>query len=386
VRIEGVMPIGFANQGEMQPGPIEVRVARDGRVLALGQDLPPDDAEIVLDLDGAYISPGWIDLHVHVHRALSAGVSPYDIGPTTGVTCLVDAGSAGEASIRGLVEQVEEASEFRIKAFLNIGSMGKSSYNYRGIDLLATERCARQYRHCLVGLKVSASRAFLSEMRFYPVLAAKRLALDLGLPLMVHIGEPPPFLEELVQLLGPGDILTHCYHGKVGNSLRASPNRVVPLLREALQKGVLLDVGHGDSSFSVVSARIGVEEGILPDSISTDLHTNSMKHGNLSLALVMTKLLACGVALEDVVRMVTHGANRTVGLDGYGILRRFESANFTMFSVEEELVQLQDTGAPNDIESGQASENQALFHGHRVVRPLHAVVGSRLWDCSLTAA
>jgi dihydroorotase len=349
---------------------------KDGCIAEVGKSLDPAAYSCTVDIEGKYISPGWIDLHTHVYDVSHLGLNPAIIGPSAGVTTLVDAGSAGEEMFHGFYKYVIEHSPFPIYAFLNIGSYAHLDYGHANINMLKAMRCVEKHRDVIKGIKIMASRRYLRDFGLHPLRAAKRLALDLNLPLMVHIAEPPAFLEEMMDdLLGAGDIITHCYHGKIGNSVRYGQKRVLALYHAAVDKGVLLDVGHGESSFSVESARLAIAEGLKPFSISTDLHGANIDGPVWSLAAVMSKMLACGLSLEEVVRMVTLNPGRVVASSEYGVLQVGAPVNITVFDVEKGRFEFSDSGAPDDMTSGGDPSHQTRFNGTCFVRPFCAIVG-----------
>jgi dihydroorotase len=209
-------------------------------------------------------------------------------------------------------------------------------------------------------------------------MAAKRLAVDLNLPLMVHIGEPPVYVDELIgNILDSGDIITHCFTGKAGNSLRSSPSRVIALYREAHEKGILLDIGHGVASFSFESAQGAIEQGIKPHTISTDLHALSLNGPVWSLATVMSKMLVCGLSLPEVVEMVTLNPATILGKSDYGSLERGATANFTIFDLAEGRFSFSD--ASEETDAGESNESSWVrFQGDRFVKPRYVLLGPKL--------
>jgi len=375
VLLHGGIPMGFKGRAQTE-SPLDIGI-KDGHIVELGESLDPSAYSRSIDIGGYRFSPGWIDLHTHVGEIWKVALDPALIGPVNGVTSLVDAGSYGEATFGGFYKYSIKDNPFPIYAFLNIGSLSHLDYGYEHINLLESAKCVEAHRDVIKGIKIMASRLYLKNSGLHPIRAAKRLALDLNLPLMVHIAEPPVYLEELVDgLLGDGDIITHCYHGKVGNSVRYGPERILKLYGEAMKKGVRLDVGHGQSSFSVESARLALEHGFKPFSISTDLHSENIDGPVWSLAAVMSKMLACGLSLDEVVQMVTVNPGRIVAPSDYGTLQVGTPVNLTVFDIEEGCFEFTDSAAPNDVTSGGDPRYQERFVGTRFLRPHYAIVGT----------
>lgn len=375
VLLRGGHPIGFKDVEQPQQ-PVDIGI-KNGRIAAIGESLDPGPYERTIDIRGQNVSPGWIDLHTHVYEMTEIALAPGRIGLSDGVTTVVDAGSAGEAMFYGMYEHTIKNNPFPIYAFLNIGSYAHLNYGHEHINLLKVTRCVEAHRDVIKGIKIMASRLYLKNAGLHPLRAAKRLAVDLGLPLMVHIAEPPVFLEEMVEnLLTKGDIITHCYHGKVGNSVRYGKTRILTLYREALDKGVRLDVGHGQSSFSVESALLAIEYGLKPFSISTDLHAGNINGPVWSMSTVMSKMLACGLSLDEVIQMSTINPGGVVASAEYGELQVGALANLTVFDIEEGCFEFTDSAAPDDFTNGGDPCYQTRFRGTRFVCPRYAIIGT----------
>src|SRR5687767_9646683 len=213
-----VKPVAFS--AGMPNGPLDVIVAADGRIEAVGRDLQAPAEARAVDGNGAFLSPGWVDLHTHVwYGGTDISIRPSICGVERGVTTVVDAGSAGEANFHGFREFIIEPARERIRAFLNIGSIGLVNCNkvselidIRSIDIDRTIACVEQNRDVIVGIKVRASHVILGSWGITPVKVAKKVAKILKLPLMVHVGEPPPLFDEVLEILTAGDVVTHCFN------------------------------------------------------------------------------------------------------------------------------------------------------------------------------
>ena len=182
----------------------------------------------------------------------------------------------------------------------------------RSIDIDRTIACIEQNRDVIVGIKVRASHVILGAWGITPVKVAKKLAKIVKLPLMVHVGEPPPLYDEILEFLTPGDIVTHCFNGKRGGSL-IEDDDLFELARRCAQDGIHLDVGHGGASFSFRVAEVAISRGLMPFSISTDLHKRSLDMPVWDLATTMSKLLAFGMPLDKTVEAVTVAPASVIG-------------------------------------------------------------------------
>ena len=315
----------------------EILVGDDGLVANSGAR----DADVI-DCKGAYVSPGWCDLHVHVwHGGTDISVRASEAGRATGVTAMADAGSAGEAAFHGLREYVIEAQQETVRAFLNIGSIGLVACNRvtelidaRSIDVDRTIAVAEANREVICGIKVRASGVISGAWGITPTKIAKRVAEILDLPLMVHVGEPPPMIDEVFDVLTPGDIVTHCFNGKKAGSIRDTP-RLFAQAKRLAASGIRMDIGHGAASFSFETARAAVADGLIPFSISTDLHLHNIRGPVYDLATTMSKLLAIGVPFDEVIAAVTERPRPILGLGGRDGARPGRKADFTVFELEE---------------------------------------------------
>ncbi len=330
IRIANFRPIGLATAGKDA-------IAVDGHGKIAGPDEPIAET---LDCQGAYLSPGWADLHVHIwYGGTDISVRPGFAGRATGVTALADAGSAGEANFHGLREYVIDKQPETIKAFINIGSIGLVACNRVSelgamsfIDAERTLDVIELNRDVVCGVKVRASGLIVGKLGITPVRIAKLVAETAQLPLMVHCGEPPPLVDEILDVLAPGDVLTHCFHGKPAGSIRDTQS-VFALAKQAADAGIHMDVGHGAESFDFEVARESIAEGLVPYSISTDLHARNIHDPVYDLASTMAKMHAVGMSLEECIAAVTTRPRGFLGLDNSGALADGAQADFTVFDV-----------------------------------------------------
>lgn len=318
----------------------EIHIGDDG---IIGTAVPGAQ---VIDCEDAFLSPGWCDLHVHVwHGGTDISVRPSLAGRGSGVTAMADAGSAGEANFHGLREYIIDPAAETVRAFINIGSIGLVACNrvselidMRSVDVDRTLAVIEANRDVICGVKVRASGVIVGAWGITPAKIAKRVAEIAGLPLMVHIGEPPALIDEIFDILGPGDIITHCFNGKKAGSIRDTRALFDQAMRLA-DSGVRMDIGHGQASFCFATARASLEAGLRPWSISTDLHLRNVHGAVKDFATTASKLLAVGLPFADVVTAISAHPRETMGLPpvpGTG-----DRADFTLFrvaEVEEEVV------------------------------------------------
>ena len=274
---------------------------KDGSIAALGEISAP--ALKTIDLDGKYYaSAGWIDSHVHCYpNSPIYHDEPDSVGIATGVTTVIDAGSTGADDVDDFYQLTRKAAT-EVYALLNISRVGLIAQNelanMANIDAEAVKQAVARHPDFIVGLKARMSSSVVGENGITPLERGKAIQKENGdLPLMVHIGNNPPNLDEIAELLSSGDIITHCYNGKPNRILTPEGELRGSIVR-ALKRGVRLDVGHGTASFSFEVARRAIAMGILPHTISSDIYCRNRIDGPVrSLALVMSKFLAIGMSL-----------------------------------------------------------------------------------------
>lgn len=346
--ITNVKPVAFGQHSHQ--GAIDILIGEDGKLAKVGKDLPRADINNIVEGNGSFISPGWGDLHAHVwHGGTDISVRPNLCGVQRGVTTIVDAGSAGEANFHGFREYIIEQSRERIKAFLNLGSIGLVACNrvselsdIRSVDIDRIVACYHENRDHIVGLKVRASHVITGSWGVTPVKLGKKIAKILKIPMMVHVGEPPALYDEVLEILGPGDIITHCFNGKVGSSIIEDED-LFELAERCAGEGIRLDIGHGGASFSFRVAEVAIERGLLPFSISTDVHLRSINQSVWDLSTTMSKLLSVGMPFDKVVEAVTHAPAEVIRLSMDNLLGTGARSEFTIFDLNDSDLQVVDS-------------------------------------------
>jgi dihydroorotase len=350
---------------------------KDGFVDVIGE-VKESTADKVLDVKQQYATPALVDLHTHVyHLGTSLGVNADQIAKSSGVGVFIDAGSAGAGNFAGFRKYVIEKSGSTIYSFLNVGyggipffgiqknSQASEISDIRVADEVACVDCVRKNRDRIVGIKVRLSKNANGELGVEPLVAAKRCAKKLGVPVMVHFGWPPPFVDDVVELLERGDILTHSFR-PYPNSILAekggSRERVHKKLRNARRRGVVIDIGHGSGSFSFDVAKAALADGFFPDTISTDVHALSIKEPVHDLETTMTKFLALGMPMREIIRSVTYTPAKAIGRPMHGVISPGSPADMVIIGVARKRAVLRD-----------ATGKRLLFD--RMIRPLLRVIG-----------
>ena len=291
-------------------------------IAAVDADLPTKGAGQVIDVSGLYVTPGLVDIHVHAyatagHRDTWAGdnsILPDGFSFRTGVTTLVDTGSAGWRNFEDFRHRVIDRCQTRLFALVNIAGTGMTSIDHEqnpyDMDPDKTAGVARENEDVVVGIKtahyigpewISVDRTLAAAEK-----AATRVMIDFG-----YFRKERPYYQLLGEKLRSGDISTHIFRGPT--PWFDAEGKVLPYLHEARARGVVLDVGHGAGSFCFRNAVPAIAQGFYPDSISTDLHVLCMNMGMLDMATTMAKFLVMGMPLGEVIRASTINPAREIG-------------------------------------------------------------------------
>jgi dihydroorotase len=314
---------------------------RGGRIAAVAPSLSGEGVREVIDVRGKLVTPGLVDLHTHVHPAATYwGIDPDPVAWYSGVTTWVDAGSAGAYTLDSL-RAAARGFRVRVAALLNISAIGLTAADGElrelancDVDLaVATIAANRDLVH---GVKVRMDGKTIGGNGLEPLQRALVVASAAGVPVMVHIGVAPPTVDEVLALLRPGDIVTHCASGLASGSLS-------PAMVDAYAAGVLFDIGHGSGGFAFDVIEAQLKAGIVPHTISSDLHARCLYGPVFDLPTTMAKLLAVGLPLDQVVAAATINPARALGLPGgVGTLAVGAPADIAVFTVEDGDVELVD--------------------------------------------
>ena len=358
-----------------------------GKIAAVSESIPASAAVKVVDVSGLYVTPGLVDMHVHVYAgtgqrgAYSGDLSVYPDGFTfrAGVTTVVDAGSSGHRNFPDFKDRVIDRSRTRVLAMLNIVGLGmgggKIEQDTSDMNAEATAAQANKYKDVVVAIKT----AHYAGPEWVAVDRTVEAANKSGLPVMVDFGSfrpERPFQELLLKHLRPGDIYTHMYLSMV--PMLDDQQKVLPYLFEAKKRGIIFDAGHGAGSFLFRQAVPAIKQGLVPDSISTDLHVSSMNAGMKDMTNVMSKFLNMGLSLQDVVAKSTWAPSREIKREDLGHLTVGAVADVTVLRV------LQGEFGFTDVNGARMKGNQKLqaevtIKDGRVVYDLNALTRED-WD------
>jgi dihydroorotase len=315
-----------------------------GKIAAVAPQINPADAAKTIDVAGLHVVPGLVDIHTHVYAgtgekgSYAGDNSVYPDGFTlrAGVTTIADAGSSGWRNFEDFKQRIIDRSQTRVLAFLNIVGAGMRGPKFENIltDMEAkpTADMARKYRGVVVGVKT----AHYAGPEWTPVERAVEAGTLADIPVMVDFGtnhKERPVADLVTKKLRPGDIYTHMYSGL--REEQDPSGRVNPGLWEGRKRGVIFDVGHGGGSFAWRIAVPAMKEKFVPDSISTDLHIGSMNAGMKDMLNVMSKFLAMGMPLDEVVQRSTWHPARELKQDGLGHLSVGANADVAVVRLEK---------------------------------------------------
>ncbi len=314
-----------------------------GKVAEMKADIPPESAREVRDATGRIVCPGLIDLHSHVYwGGTSLGVDAEIIAKRSGTTTFVDAGSAGAGNLAGFRKHIVEPSVPRILAYLNISFPGIFAFSptvmvgecadLRLLDARECLRVARENLDLVVGVKARVGFRAGENSGLAPLTLAVEVAEELNLPVMAHIDFPPPSRQEVLDTLRPGDILTHCFR-PFPNSPVGRGNRIRSEILEAHERGIVFDIGHGAGGFAFNTARAMLAEGIMPDVISSDVHVLCVDGPAHDVLAVMSKFVALGMPLVEVVRAVTENPAKALRREDIGTLRSASAGDATILEL-----------------------------------------------------
>jgi dihydroorotase len=317
----------------------------DGKIARVAPNIPPQEAKRVMEVKGRIVTPGLIDLHTHVYDGVNGnGVRPDLGGVYAGVTTMVDAGSAGCDTFGGFPKHILPNNATEILPFLHICRTGLATtpdiFSPASIDLDRTIQVVEANRGVIRGIKARMVSPALEIMGMEMPRLAKRAAREAGVKLMVHIGDTEHrydanVIRELLPIMEEGDIVTHLFTANPGGVIDSN-GKLVPEAREANDRGVWLDTAHGRGNFSFDIGQRILDQGLLPHCISTDLTVPGRQNTVHSMTEMMTRFLALGFTLEQVVEMCTINPARALGEeDRLGSLAAGKQADISVLEIKE---------------------------------------------------
>ena len=347
----------------------------DGKVATVEEGIPESRAREVLDASGLIVAPGLLDLHVHVFW----GASHYGIEPDTGnvakgVTTAVDAGSAGAGTFPVFRRHVLERADTRLYALLNISAMGMISpkigelEDLRWADVESAVEMGRSNRDYVLGIKARLGVNIAGDQDVEVLKRAIEAAEALDGFVMIHVGRTKTPLDELASMLRPGDVVTHSFHGS-HHGVLDDAGQVLEGVKEAQQRGVVFDIGHGAGSFSFDVAEKAISQGFFPGNISSDLHVYNIEGPVFDQLTTLSKFIHLGMSLEEVIRLSTEATARTMGMsDRLGTLKVGAEGDVTVMRLDESRFTLTDAKGVS-VEARQRLSHVWTVRGGKIYRP-----------------
>jgi dihydroorotase len=367
---------------------------REGKISRVAPNIPITGAKRIVDAKGLYVTPGLIDMHVHVFTGndLDAyiadgqtSVSPDGFTFRAGVTTVVDAGSSGWRNFRAFKEQTIDRAQTRVLALLNIVGTGMfGRFEEQDVSdmnpVMTAHMIKKLFPEIIVGIKSAHYWGDFTQVD--RAVEAGKLA---NVPVMVDFGEhdPPNSIESLfMEHLRPGDIFTHTfsYGPKQRETIVDEDGKVKPFVFAAQKRGVIFDVGHGGGAFSWRQAIPAMKQGFKPDVISTDLHTQSMNGGMKDLTNVMSKFINMGMSLEDAVARTTVNPARVINRPELGHLTPGAEADVAVFNLRKGDFGFLDVRG-GKLKGTQKLEAELTIRSGKIVWDLNGIAAP-MWDAA----
>jgi dihydroorotase len=359
---------------------------KDGKIASVANNIPVMQATKLIDVSGLYVTPGFIDLHTHVFVGGkpetfadgSYSISPDDFTLRNGITTVVDAGTSGWRNFPVFKDHVIDKSKTRILAFLNIAGNGMTGSPYEqdmnDMDVYMTSLVAKKYPETIVGIKIG----HFEGSEWTPFDRALEAAKISDRPLFVECHLPQFSLEDQLKRMRPGDIITHSFE-KVSERMPVVDDQgnLRPFVLDAQKKGVLFDLGHGGAGFWYSVAIPAMKQGLAPNTFGTDLHRFSINAGMKDMSNVMSKYMALGMLLPDVILRATWNAAKAVKHEELGNLSVGAVADVSVFRVREGKFGFVDAGG-NSIEGNRKIEAELTISSGKIMWDLNGISAQKL--------
>ena len=306
------------------------------------------EAACTIDASGCLVFPGLIDFHTHIfHEGSGICIHP-DLMIANGVTATCDAGSSGCMNYGAFHQTTVVPGIMKVKSFLNVYSGGQLCHAFDEIldvkrfDEDGIARTIEKYRDFILGLKIRIPKTIVGsgEQGLEPLKRTVAIAKEIGqrLRVAVHVTDGPVDAERIAEVLRPGDIFAHCFHGK-GDTIIGNDGHVLPGILEARKRGVLFDVANGKGNFDIRIAKMALEDGFLPDIISSDMTPDkyNMPPYCKNLPLILSKFLALGMPLEEIISRTTEIPASVMDMgDRIGTLKEEYAADVAIFKLRDQ--------------------------------------------------
>ena len=311
----------------------------DGKIAAIEPSIPKERGIDVINAAGLYVTPGLVDLHAHVYHGFSFGIEPDPLARRSGVTTMVDAGTFDGLQADAFRKYVVEPSQCRIYGYVflypNNRNPDDDPVRWARRHMKRTAEAALANRDFVLGVKYQVGANMAGRYTFDFLKIARELCDEFKLPMMLHISFAPPETDQVMELMKAGDVITHCYNTHTLGILDSN-GKVKPSVLAARERGVLFDIGHGAGSFNFEIARKALDQGFLPDTISTDVYQASIDGPVFDMPTTMSKMLYLGMSFDDILARSTASPAKIVNrLSGMGSLEVGAPADIALLGIEE---------------------------------------------------
>jgi dihydroorotase len=355
-----------------------------GKIYRVAANIPEGSAKRVIDVRGLLVSPGLINIHTHVYAGSNPGFTdgsssqlPDAFAVRSGITTVVDAGTVGRNTFPDFKSKIVDRSITRVLTFLNIAGFGYSvddaQENLEEMKVAETVALIKQYPEDIVGVRIGR----YNGSSWVPFERASEAARLVNLPLFVECHLPQYSLQDQLNHMRPGDIITHSFENvKERMTVVDEQGKVRPFVLEAQKRGILFDVGHGGAGFWFNQAIPAFEQGLWPNSFGTDEHRTSMNSGMKNMLNVMSKYLNMGMSLSEVIARGSWNAARSIKREDLGNLSEGAVADIAVLSVLDGKFGFVDSGN-NKIEGSQKLENEMTIRAGRIVWDLNGLAANK---------
>ncbi len=347
---------------------------KDGKVAAIEAAIPAERGIDIVDAGGMYVTPGLVDLHAHVYHSLGFGIEADPLAATSGVTTWVDAGSFAHNQVGAFRKFIVDPAQSRIFGYVYLypttRNPDEDPIRHVRRNMRRTGESVVANRDILIGVKFQVGSNMNGQWSLEFLKIARELCDEYDLPLMAHVSFAPPETDQVMEYLKPGDVLTHCFNThSIG--ILDDAGKIRSSVRDARSRGVLFDVGHGAGSFNFEIARKALDQGFLPDSISTDVYTASINGPVYDMPTTLTKMQHLGMSVDDIlIRSTINPAKVVNRIPGMGTLAVGGPADIALLQVEEGDFQLVDSQRNTVNVEKRIVSRLTICRGRRVVAPV----------------
>ncbi|HUG81419.1 MAG TPA: amidohydrolase/deacetylase family metallohydrolase [Bryobacterales bacterium] len=347
----------------------------DGKIAEVASEIPAERGRDIIDAKGLYVTPGLVDLHTHIVYGVRSGIEADPIAARSGTSTWIDAGTFAYDQIEGFRRFIVERNQCRVFGFVYLYPASRNPdidpLKYVSGLMDATGRAAAANRDIVLGVKFQVGSNMNGRWSLDFLKVARRLCDEYELRLLTHISVAPPETEEVMALMKPGDVVTHCFNEHTLGIVDRTSGKLKPSVQEARVRGVLFDVGHGSGSFNFESARHALDQGFLPDSISSDIYSANMNGPVFDLPTTMSKLLYLGMTFDDVLKCSTVNPARVVTpLPKLGTLQVGAPGDVALLSVDDGAFELIDAQRNKVTAKQRIVSHLTICKGKRLTAPV----------------